>query len=108
MQFENTSRNRACRAYYANYERYSNKFLRPRGRNGKMLALSEEQLLLLTRLCIKDDDKIRLNKVFSEFERRGIFLDNQSKKQVMKYYEKLNLIEKKSDSGDAKYVKRIL
>ena len=35
-------------------------------------------------------------------------VDNQSKAEVMQYYEKLNLIEKKSDSGDAQYVKRIL
>ena len=31
-----------------------------------------------------------------------------TKSEVMRYYEKLNLIEKKSDSGDAQYVKRIL
>ena len=51
---------------------------------------------------------MRLNDVFSEFELRGVFLDNHSKSEVMRYYEKLNLIEKKSDSGDAQYVKRIL
>ena len=51
---------------------------------------------------------MRLNDVFSEFECRGVFLDNHSKDEVMRYYEKLNLIEKKSDSGDAQYVKRIL
>lgn len=51
---------------------------------------------------------MRLNDVFGEFERRGVFLDNLSKDQAALYFEKLNLIEKKSDSGDAKYVKRIL
>lgn len=51
---------------------------------------------------------MRLKEVFKAFERRGIFLDDISKDQVADYYEKLNLIEKKSDSGDAKYVKRIL
>ena len=51
---------------------------------------------------------MRLVDVFNEFEARGIFLDDISKDQVAEYYEKLNLIEKKSDSGDAKYVKRIL
>ena len=51
---------------------------------------------------------MRLNDVFKEFEHRGIFLDDLSKEQVADYYERLNLIEKKSDSGDAKYVKRIL
>ena len=40
---------------------------------------------------------MRLNDVFAEFEARGIFLDNHSKAEAMRYYEKLNLIEKKSD-----------
>ena len=73
-----------------------------------MLNLTEETLIFLTKVCIKDQEKMRLNDVFAEFEDRGVFLDNLSKEQVMRYYEKLNLIEKKSDSGDAQYVKRIL
>ena len=73
-----------------------------------MLNLTEETLIFLTKLCIKNQEQMRLNDVFDEFERRGVFLDSYSKEQVAGYYEKLNLIEKKSDSGDAKYVKRIL
>ena len=73
-----------------------------------MLNISEETLIFLTKICIKDQEKMRLNDVFSEFEARGVFLDSHSKNEVMRYYEKLNLIEKKSDSGDAQYVKRIL
>ena len=73
-----------------------------------MLNLTEETLIFLTKVCIKDQEMMRLNDVFNEFELRGVYLDNISKEQVMRYYEKLNLIEKKSDSGDAQYVKRIL
>ena len=73
-----------------------------------MLNLSEETLIFLTKLCIKDQEQMRLKDVFREMELRGVYLDNQSKEQAAIYYEKLNLIEKKSDSGDAKYVKRIL
>ena len=73
-----------------------------------MLNLSEETLIFLTKLSIKDQDQMRLKDVFKAFEKRGVFLDSASKEQVATYYEKLNLIEKKSDSGDAKYVKRIL
>lgn len=83
-------------------------FLKLRGRSGYMLNLSEETLIFLTKLCVKDQEILRLKDVFEEFERRGVFLDNVSKEQVTQYFEKLNLIEKKSDSGDAKYVKRIL
>lgn len=108
IQFENTYRNRPYTSYAEKFEEYSRKYLKRRGRSGMMLNLSEETLILLTKICIKDQEKMRLNDVFSEFEARGVFLDNYSKSEVMHYYEKLNLIEKKSDSGDAQYVKRIL
>ena len=108
LQFENTTRNRPYSSYAEKFEEYSRKYLKRRGRNGMLLNLSEETLIFLTKICIKDQEKMRLNDVFSEFEARGVFLDNHSKMEVMHYYEKLNLIEKKSDSGDAQYVKRIL
>ena len=107
-QFENTVRDRPYSSYAAKFEEYGRKYLKRRGRSGMMLNLSEETLIFLTKICIKDQEKMRLNDVFSEFEARGVFLDNHSKSEVMRYYEKLNLIEKKSDSGDAQYVKRIL
>lgn len=108
LQFENTVRNRPYSSYAKNFEDYSKKYLQQRGRSGMMLTLTEETLIFLTKICIKDQEKMRLNDVFAEFEARGVFLDNHSKAEVMRYYEKLNLIEKKSDSGDAQYVKRIL
>lgn len=108
FQFENTARSRPYSSYAAKFEEYSRKYLKRRGRSGMMLNLTEETLIFLTKICIKDQEKMRLNDVFKEFEVRGVFLDNYSKEQVMHYYEKLNLIEKKSDSGDAQYVKRIL
>ncbi len=107
-QFENTVRSRAYAAYSEKFEAFAYKFLKRRGRSGMMLNVTEELLIFLTKICIKDEEKMRLNDVFKAFECRGVFLDELSKEQVMKYYEKLNLIEKKSDSGDAQYVKRIL
>ena len=38
-------------------------------------------------------------------EHRGLFFDRDSKNKIIELYEKLNLIEKKSDSGDAQYVR---
>lgn len=108
LQFENTFRNRPYCSYAEKFEVYCRKYLKRRGRSGMMLNISEETLIFLTKICIKDQEKMRLNDVFSEFEARGVFLDSHSKNEVMRYYEKLNLIEKKSDSGDAQYVKRIL
>lgn len=109
VQFENTGRDRAYNTYAKKFADYChNKYLKSRGRSGLMLNLSEETLIFLTKLCIKNQEQMRLKDVFSAFEKRSIFLDDFSKEQVAEYYEKLNLIEKKSDSGDAKYVKRIL
>lgn len=108
IQFENTLRNRPYSSYAQKFEVYCHKYLKRRGRSGMMLNISEETLIFLTKICIKDQEKMRLNDVFAEFEARGVFLDTHSKSEVMRYYEKLNLIEKKSDSGDAQYVKRIL
>ena len=43
-----------------------------------------------------------------EYEKRGLFFDRYSKEEIIKLLTKLNLIDKKSDSGDAQYVKPIL
>ena len=108
-QFGDTTRGTRYRTYAEKFKKFCEKnFLKLRGRNGYMLNLSEETLIFLTKVCVKDQEILRLKDVFEEFERRGVFLDNVSKEQVTRYFEKLNLIEKKSDSGDAKYVKRIL
>ena len=73
-----------------------------------MLALSEEYIVLLTNAIIGNKKQVRLNTLFEEFNRRGIFMDNHTQESIVEFYEKLNIIEKKSDSGDAKYVKGIL
>ncbi len=85
-----------------------NNFLQHRGKNGLMLTLDEETIVLFTKIIIGNRDKIRLNELFNEFRKRGIFMDRQTQECVVDFYEKLNLIEKKSDSGDAQYVKGIL
>lgn len=108
-QFELTDRKRPYDAYAKQFETFAQQhFLKARGRSGQMLNLTEELLIFLTIICTKDEEHMRLNSVFEEFEARGVYLDLVSKKSVIEYYEKLNLIEKKSDSGDAMYVKRIL
>lgn len=107
-QFENSVRSRPYDSYASKFESFCHKYLKSRGRNGLMLSLSEETLIFLTKLALKNKEQMRLKDVFDEFEKRGVFLDELSKEQVALYYERLNLIEKKSDSGDAKYVKRIL
>lgn len=83
-------------------------FLKVRGGTyGYMLNITQEMLLLITAISIKEE-KITLKSLFKEYERRGLFFDNYSKEKIVELLDKLNLIDKKSDSGDAQYVKSIL
>lgn len=108
-QFEQTKRDRANSAYSNWFITYCKEnFLKNRHSLSYTLNLTEENILFLTKICIKESEKIKLKDLFIEFEKRGIFTDNKTKEEVTNFYERLNLIEKKSDSGDAQYVKRIL
>ncbi|MBY0078483.1 DNA phosphorothioation-dependent restriction protein DptG [Priestia aryabhattai] len=82
-------------------------FLKTRGSLGYMLNVSQDLFLLLTALCLKNERK-SLKQVFFELEKRGMYFDRYSKEEVVKLLDKLNLLDKKSDSGDAQYVKPIL
>lgn len=82
-------------------------FLKRRGRYGFMLNMTQEVLMLITSICIQED-KIRITTLFEEYEKRGIFFDRESSNQIIELFNKLNLLDKKSDSGDVQYVKSIL
>lgn len=108
-QFLRTERKRANDAYQKSFMDFSrNNFLQNRKRNGLMLALDEENIILLTKVILKNQERMKLNELFSGFEKRGVFFDKHSKEMLIMFYDTLGLIEKKSDSGDAKYVKGIL
>lgn len=108
-QFLNTVRKRANDAYKKSFTDFSrNNFLQNRKRNGLMLALDEERIILLTKVILKTEKRMKLNDLIKGFELRGVYFDNTSREALILFYDKLGLIEKKSDSGDAKYVKGIL
>lgn len=105
-QFANTDRNGADVKYEKWFSRFASiNYTKNRGRLGNTLVLSQELLLFLTRLCIGTEDKIRLKVLWDKFSERGIAFDETTKLEITKLFEKINLIEKKSDSGDAQYVK---
>lgn len=83
-------------------------YLERRGSLGYMLTLKDEELLFMAGICIKDQEKMRLGDLFIALEKRGIFFDDSSKEKIVDLLEKRNLLEKKSDSGDAQYVRTIL
>ncbi|WP_188207539.1 DNA phosphorothioation-dependent restriction protein DptG [Alkalibacillus aidingensis] len=82
-------------------------FIKSRGSLGQVFNIKHDFLLLLTAVSVKEN-RIPLNVLFSEFEKRGIRLDNNSKQEVVGLLDNLNILDKKSDSGDAQYVKPIL
>ena len=108
-QFLNTDRKRANQFYVEKFKAFcKERWLKNRKKAGLVLNLTERDIIFLTKLCIRDREKIRLNELFNAYEDRGIYLDNTSKGELQGFFTKLNLIDKKSDSGDAQYVKRIL
>lgn len=108
-QFENSKRSRANDAYKNWFIRFVyDNFGKRRGSLGYNLNITEEDIILMTKICIKNNEKLKLNLLFDEFEKRGLFFDRDSKTKIIQLFEKLNLLEKKSDSGDAQYVRSIL
>ncbi len=109
FQFDNSTR-KAKRLSFANWflAFCKKNFLKSRGRNGYSLNLTQEMLLFMTKLCVGDQEKMRFNDLMAEFNRRGIFFDEDTIRAIVQIFEKINLIEKKSDSGDAQYIRRIL
>lgn len=108
-QFKDSTRSRANDAYKNWFVKFvQENFGKRRGSLGYSLNLNEEDIILLTKICINDNKKIKLSVLFDEFEKRGISFDRDSQIKIVQLYEKLNLLEKKSDSGDAQYVRSIL
>lgn len=101
----------------SHYNGYNKKFIdfvqknfgKFRGMYGYTLSVHESDVIMFTRLILQENEgKIRLSKLFDEMERRGLIFDRESRKRIVDLYEKMNLLEKRSDSGDAQYVKYIL
>lgn len=97
-----------CEKYGGNIEDLgSSHFIKNRGNLGQILNIKHDFLLLLTAVCVKDK-RLPLNDLFVEFEKRGVAFDRYSKKEVISLLDNHNILDKKSDSGDAHYVKPIL
>ncbi len=80
-------------------------FIKARGQMGLTTIINQSWLIFFTRLAIGSRKKIRLNQLWKEFEIRGISFDKYTRQEIVTYFEKINVLEKKSDSGDAQYVR---
>ncbi|WP_043931894.1 DNA phosphorothioation-dependent restriction protein DptG [Bacillus sp. EB01] len=97
-----------CEKYGKNIDDLgANQFIKNRGSLGPVLNVKHDFLLLMTAVSVKDK-RIPLNELFNELEKRGIKFDRHSKKEIIALLDNLNILDKKSDSGDAQYVKPVL
>lgn len=109
IQFNETERKRASQFYSEKFSEFCKfRFVKNRKKSGLVLNLTERDIIFLTKLALRNEEKIRLNDLYTQYELRGVYLDTTSKSLLQEFFTKLNLIDKKSDSGDAQYVKRIL
>lgn len=93
--------------YADNLETFAkDSFLKSRGRLGYVFNLSHDLIIALTIVIVKDQ-RLPLKSYYTELEKRGIQLDYPSKVELVSLLEAHNLLDKKSDSGDAQYVKPI-
>ena len=69
-------------------------FTKSRGRLGTTLSLTQEMLLFLVKLCVGEADKIRLNSLWTKLEDRGLKFDEVSKSEIIRLFERINLLEK--------------
>ena len=61
---------------------------------------------MFTKIILAEHDgKVKLSVLFDKFEERGLVFDRESKRKIIELFEKMNFLEKRSDSGDAQYVK---
>lgn len=107
---ESKKRKSAYRHYQGRFiEFVQTNFGKRRGGLGYNFNINEQDVILFTQIIIGiKGGRIRLVNLFSEFERRGLIFDRESTGKIVELLEKLNLLEKKSDSGDAQYVRSIL
>jgi len=96
--------------YEKAFEAFISKFYRKNGGSlGTILSLKLDQLLMLVAVSVgESSNRIELKQLWDELEKRGVWLDHYSKEEVINILDKLNYLDKKSDSGDAQYVKSIL
>lgn len=108
-QFRNSQRSAPASKYASWLIKFViTNFSKRRGRIGYTLAFTKEQILFITRLVVGDKTKLRLHSYWEELESRGVAFDYESRRKIVEFFERLNLLEKKSDSGDAQYVRSLI
>lgn len=110
FQFINGGRKSHYNGYNKKFIEFAQKnFGKWRGTLGYSIGVNESDIIMFTQIVLLENDgRIRLAKLYDEFEKRGLLFDRESKRKITELFEKMNLLEKRSDSGDAQYVKSVL
>lgn len=87
-------------------ELFEVKFLRNR-KGLRVLVLDEDILIFLIAMLTKEK-RMKLDEMYRIFNDYGIFFDINTRTAIESQLTKLNLLDRKSDSGEAQYVKVIL
>lgn len=109
-QFLNSFRTSHYNGYNKKYIEFVQKnFGKRRGPWGYTIGVSENDIIMFTKIILAENNgKIKLSMLFDKFEDRGLVFDRESKQKITELFEKMNYLEKRSDSGDAQYVKSVL
>ncbi|MDH4943956.1 DNA phosphorothioation-dependent restriction protein DptG [Sulfurimonas sp. C5] len=100
------NRFRALTKYLNVFKRHiAQPFTKSAGRNGTVLSFDQDTIILLTNISIGESKQLRFQELLKEFKKRGVFFDSKSQNELLNLYERVGNIERKSDSGDAVYVK---
>jgi len=81
--------------------------LQQRGRLGYVSVLPLTYLHLLVTVIVRstNEERVRLKELWAGLAARGFLLDEGSKRAVISNLEEIGVLEAKSDSGDARYVR---
>ena len=77
-------------------------------RRGREVLNIDDEMLFFLMAMISKGKRIKLEDLYSGFSRYGILFDFETKNAIESYLMKLNLLERKSDSGEAQYVTIVL
>jgi len=83
------------------------RFLQNRKRCGYVLALDNEMLTFLIAMLTRCK-KTKLDELYKRFNSYGIYFNRESRIAIEEYLLKLNLLDRKSDSGETQYVTVVL
>ena len=77
-------------------------------RRGREVLNLDDEMLFFLMAMISKGKRMRLEDLYAGFGNYGILFDFETKNAIESYLLKLNLLERKSDSGEAQYVTIVL